>query len=392
MDFKALFTPCTIGFSDLKESMDNEGEKIFFHTIFWDEEQEIDFTTMKIAIIGVPESRNSAQNHSCSLAPDEVRKEFYSLYLWDKTVKIIDFGNLKTTATIEDTYHLLSDILAWLIDRSIIPVILGGSNDLAYSNYLAYKQLEQYTNIVTIDARFDVGNDDIPIRSDAYLNKIILNKPNFLRNYTHIGYQTYLNSRTSIQLMEKLMFDIYRVGAVRQQLEETEPVLRNANLVSIDISSVRMSDAPGNPHGSANGFYGEEICRIARYAGLSDMVSSFGIYEFDPTMDYHNQTSQLISQILWYFIDGVNHRFGEVSVNHFKKMSCFMVAVTAYSEELKFYQSALSGRWWMAVPVMGKQKKEEQTYYLPCSLRDYELACRDIIPERWWKAFKKMNT
>jgi arginase family enzyme len=392
MDFRDLFSPCTISFSDIKESSDNDREKIFFKTLFWDDEQEIDLTAVKVAVIGVPESRNSTQNYSCSLAPDEIRKAFYSLYVWDQNINIVDLGNLKIGLTADDTYSMLSDVLAWLIDRSIIPIVLGGSNDLTFSNYLAYKQLEQYVNMVAVDACFDIGSDELPIRSDAYLNKIVLNQPNFLRNYTHIAYQTYLNSSTSIHLMEKLMFETYRVGLVRQQLDEIEPVLRNANIVSIDIAAVRKPDAPGNPHGSANGLYGEEICQIARYAGLSDMVSSFGIYEFDPVLDYHNQTSQLIGQILWYFIDGITHRLGESSIKNFKKMKCFMVPVTAYSEELKFYQSEISDRWWMAIPVVGGQKKEDQTYYLPCSTRDYNLACNDIIPDRWWNAFKKINS
>ncbi len=31
---------------------------------------------------------------------------------------------------------------------------------------------------------------------------------------------------------------------------------------------------------SPNGFYGEEICQMARYAGMSTKLTSFGIYDY----------------------------------------------------------------------------------------------------------------
>ncbi|MBP1672552.1 MAG: arginase [Bacteroidetes bacterium] len=390
MDLSIYFDPIEI------ESLDFFGnnehpQKILNQIWFTRKGEVISFENMQLALIGVPESRNSAQNEGAAYAPDEIRREFYKLFCWNKPVNIIDLGNLKVGKTVGDTYEILAEVLSFLIENKIIPIILGGSNDLLFSNYMAYARLEHVVNIVSVDACFDLGNENIPINSNAFLNKIILKQPNYLLNYANIGYQSYMNSPDSIDLMEQLFFETYRVGSIRKDMEEVEPIVRNAEICAIDLSSVRRGDAPGNPNASSNGFYGEEICRVAMFAGVSDKLSSFGIYEYNPTLDYNNQTSQLIAHIIWYFIEGFNNRIGDTT---FKDKSLYIkhsVAVSNHIEDLVFYCSKKSGRWWMVVPITNKKTEIVQKYYLPCSVKDYELACADVISERWWKAFHKLN-
>lgn len=390
MDLSIYFDPIEI------ESLDFFGnnehpQKILNQIWFTKKGETISFENMQLALIGVPESRNSAQNEGAAYAPDEIRREFFKLFCWNKPVNIIDLGNLKVGKTVGDTYEVLAEVLSFLIENKIIPIILGGSNDLLFSNYMAYARLEHVVNIVSVDACFDLGNENIPINSGAFLNKIILKQPNYLLNYANIGYQSYMNSPDSIDLMEQLFFETYRVGSIRKDMEEVEPIVRNAEICAIDLSSVRRGDAPGNPNASSNGFYGEEICRVAMFAGVSDKLSSFGIYEYNPTLDYNNQTSQLIAHIIWYFIEGFNNRIGDTT---FKDKSLYIkhsVAVSNHIEDLVFYCSKKSGRWWMVVPITNKKTEMVQKYYLPCSVKDYEQACADVISERWWKAFHKLN-
>lgn len=345
----------------------------------------------QFAIIGVPESRNAFNNVDCALAPDEIRRSLYQLFSWQREVNIIDLGNLIPGETIEDSYAVLAEILATLINDGITPIILGGSNDIAFANYKAYELLRKVISIVSVDARFDLGREEDPLKSNAYLNKIILQQPNFLLNYSNIGYQTYMNSPEAIEMMEKLYFESYRVGMLRQDVSEVEPIVRNAEMVSLDVSSIRHPDAPGNPNSSANGFYGEEICQVAMYAGLSDKLSSFGIYEYDPMLDYNGQTAQLISHIIWYFIEGSLHRCNDLDFKDRNNYYRYSVTVSENSEEMEFFCSKKSGRWWVSVPVINVEKKTQQTYYLPCSKNDYDTACSDVIPDRWWKAYNKFN-
>lgn len=390
MDYSLFFTPVDVDTLALEESSMHK-EQLGATVLFYNPEESLDVSEAEIAIIGVPESRNSYNNSACSLAPNEIRRQFYQLYTWEKSVRILDLGNLIIGKTIEDTYEVLSDIIADLMENNVIPIILGGGNDLAFANYRAYEKIEKVVNVVSVDSKFDLGDENLPIRSDAYVNKMILQQPNFLLNYANIGYQTYMNSPEQTKLMEELFFETYRVGLMRKNMEEVEPIVRNADMVSIDIAAVRRPDAPGCPHASSNGFYGEEICQVAKYAGVSDKLSSFGIYEFDPTMDYNNQTAQLIAHILWYFVEGYAHRQQDDKFFNKQEYRQYSIAVSDALDEMVFYNSRKTGRWWMIVPIINKEKDLVQKYYLPCSKKDYEMACDDRISDRWWMAYNKLN-
>lgn len=390
MDYSLFFEPVDAQSLGLAEHV-GANSLLLNSVLFYNPEEDLDIQDAQIAILGVPESRNSYRNSSCSLAPDEIRRQFYQLYRWKSNVRIIDMGNLIVGSTIEDSYELLSDILADMIENNVIPIILGGGNDLAFANYRAYEKLEQVANVVAVDSCFDLGDENQPIRSDAYVNKMVLQQPNFLLNYANIGYQTYMNSPESIQLMDDLFFETYRVGFMRKDMEEVEPIVRNADMVSLDISAVRRPDAPGCPHSSSNGFYGEEICQVAKYAGVSDKLSSFGIYEYDPTLDYGNQTSQLIGHILWYFVEGYINRQHDNQFKNKQDYRQYSIAVSGALDEMVFYCSKKTLRWWVVVPIIHRDKNIVQQYFLPCSRKDYELACEDKISQRWWKAFNKLN-
>jgi len=361
------------------------------HVWFTSKDEEPDLSNIDIAILGVPEARYSFNNDGCKSAPDEIRKEFYKLFYWKNKVSILDLGNLIIGKTVEDTYVVLSDIVAFLLEQKVIPVILGGSNDLAFANYQAYTKLEKIVNIVSVDSKFDLGDEKEAISSEGYLNKIILQQPNYLLNYSNVGYQTYLNSQADIELMKQLFFETYRVGVLRQDMDEIEPIVRNAEMLALDISAVRQSDAPGNANASANGFYGDECCHIALFAGLSDKLTSFGIYEYDPVLDYFNQTSQLIAHTIWYFVEGFSNRPNDLLFKEEEQFFRHAVPVTNALNELIFYQSKKTGRWWIEVPFFHIKTQQDKKYYLPCSKNDFDTACKDIVPERWWRTYHKLN-
>lgn len=347
-----------------------------------------------IAIIGVKEDRNALQNQGCALAPDFVRKYLYHLFQGPFKVRIADLGNIVAGDQVKDTYFAVKTTVAELIRKKIIPVIIGGSQDLTYANYMAYEELGQIINIVAVDSTFDLGikrNEEINNRN--YLSTILTHQPNYLFNFTNLGYQTYLVDQDAIELMSKLYFDLYRLGVVRKDLEEVEPVVRSADMISFDVSSIRQSDAPGNANVSPNGFYGEEACQIIRYAGLSDKLSSIGFYEANPALDKGEQTAHLVAQMIWYFFDGFYQRKNDMPDRKRKDSGeyiKYVVTLKNFKNEIVFYKSKKSDRWWMEVPCpAGLQIKYERQFLVPCSYREYQAACNDEIPEKWLQVYQK---
>ncbi len=350
-----------------------------------------DLEGVNIAIIGVLEDRNAISNQGCATAPNEVRKHLYQLFEGAYNVKLADLGNIKMGHTVADTYFALSNAVKELLKQHIVPIIIGGSQDLTYANYQAYEDLGQIINIVAIDPIFDLGKTEREISSQTYLSKIILHQPNFLFNFSNIGYQTYFVDQEAIELMKNLFFDAYRLGFVRSQIEEVEPIVRNADLISFDISAIRHSDAPANKIIAPNGFYGEEACQIARYAGMSDKLSSIGFYELNPENDYHGQTANLVAQMIWYFIDGYYNRKHEFPHKDKRQFIKYHVNIEAQKEELVFYKSKKSDRWWMEVPIRSQQKvKLKRHHLIPCSYQDYQSSCNNDLPDRWWQAYQKL--
>ena len=355
------------------------GSKIVLHT----SQDFPEVTKVSIGIIGVLENRgNSFGNQDIDLTA--VRHELYQLYPGNWDVSVADFGNIQAGNTIQDTYFALKKVAAQLIKNKVIPIVIGGSQDLTYALYRAYDNLEQMVNLVAVDSKFDFGKESDAITSSSYLTKIIIEEPNNLFNYCNIGYQTYYNSQEEIDLVEKLFFDGYRLGEVANNIAIAEPVFRDADLVSIDMNSVKSSDSGNFKQFIPNGFNGKEICALSRYAGISDKVSSFGIFNHNDT----EQESVLIAQIIWYFIEGYHYRSNEYPFGSRENYLKYIVPIEG--EELVFYKSDKTDRWWIEIPftVNGNNKLKRNTL-LPCSHDEYLMACDQELPERWWKAQRK---
>lgn len=360
------------------------GRNIQLHTV---QDGFPDLTEVSIAILGVKDDRGAVDNFGSGKELHEIRKHLYQLFPGNWYTQIVDLGNIEKGNTLEDTYFAVKSSVASLLKKNILPVIIGGGHDLTYANYRAYDELEQTVNLVAVDSRFDLGTIEEELSSRSYVSRIVMEEPNNLFNFSNIGYQTYFNSQEEINLLDKLYFDAYRLGQVKD-VTLVEPIMRDADVVSIDIGSVRQSEAPANQNASPNGFYGEEICAIARYAGISDKVTSFGIYEYNSKLDSNSQTANLIAQVIWYFIEGVNSRAKDYPFATKESYQKFTVLLND-DDPINFYKSDKSGRWWMEINLISNNKHKRHAL-IPCNYRDYEQALQQKTPERWYKALQKL--
>lgn len=339
---------------------------------------------VQIAFVGVPDNRGAGSGEATDLIL--LRKELYSLFYGNWDCAIADLGNIEQGESLEDTYFALNQTASYLIKKKIVLIVLGGSQDLTYPLYRAYDASGKMVNMVTVDSKFDFGKAELPVSADSYLTKIIMEEPNNLLGFSNVGYQVYYNAQEEIDLVEKLFFDAYRLGEVTNDITLVEPVLRDADLISIDFYSVQSAYTGNFSKFVPNGFTGKEICALARYAGISDRVSIFGIFNTDGNLV---SEAVLQSQIIWYFIEGYCCRykeFPETEINDYLK---YIVSLSD-DEELVFYKSEISQRWWMKV-VYDKEpeNKLNSITLLPCRYEDYLEASQGVYPERWWKAQKK---
>lgn len=379
-DLSIYFSPVNI---EGNWSEDQIGSKIYSY--------KSDFPVLSrkgYALIYVPEFRGDSSVHFESQLPDDFRKEFYSLnhgIIWQHN--FYDLGTILPGNELSDTLHAVKTVVQELNRVQIIPIIVGGSQDLTLAMYDAYSNLEQLVNICTIDSALDLGTPDQEVSSNAYLSKILVQRPCHLFNLANIGLQIPYAGAKEFDLFEKLYFDICRLGEFNADFKKAEPHLRNADLISLDFTSIKASELLFKG-GSPNGFYAEQICQIARYAGMSDKVSSFGIFNYCNITEVSNK---LLAQIIWYFIDGIENRTGDFPMGSKKDYVKFTVFIEESGHEIAFYKSNKSARWWMEVPYPAKEgSKYERHHMAPCDKEDYDNAMNNVIPDLWWKTYQKL--
>lgn len=377
-----------VGFDCDVERFTNWGDKI---EMYLKEEAfpKID-NTIDIALLGVAEDRASLDNKGCGFAPDRIRSCFYPLMPQDENIKIIDIGNIRLGQNVEDTYFAMGEVVGELLQYGIIPIVLGGSNDVALGVYKAYINIAQIINLMNIDSSFDLIDEQVAVSDKNFIHKLLCNEPNYLFDYTHIAYQSYFVDKKALELMDNLRFEYKRLGEIQNKLEAVEPLVRDADMLLVDINAIRASDSPASS--SPHGLYGEEFCKIVNYAGMSDKLTSICFTGLNPIKDISDRSAQLIAHAIYYFIEGYLWRKQDFPYKDKENYYKFNVQTEQENGDIVFYKSKKSSRWWVEVPCPQESKYKYMRHYIvPCLYEDYLLAMKGEVPIRWLIAYNKIN-
>ena len=385
MDLKIFFSPLE---EELFEHIRSSNS--FYKSIKTNIDKMPDFKGADIAIVGVNEERGTLTNKGTAKAADEIRKKLYKLKKGSGRYKIVDLGNIRSGMDLDETSGRVSEVCSALIQNNVLPIIIGGSHDLDYGQYKAYEGMEKLISLLNVDAFLDMEEGVSEPASERHIHSILLHEPNYLFNYSHLAYQSYLIDQNSINVLEKLYFEAYRVGHLRSNISEMEPIIRNADMLSFDISAIKSSDAPGNANAQPFGLTGEEACQITWYAGINEKLSSAGFYDYNPDKDDEaKKTASVVATMIWYFIEGFYHRKNEQNfkTNDYLK---FVVSMPGDPDALTFYKSKLSEKWWLEVPYPQGKDKYARNCIIPCSYSDYQTATKGEIPERYITTHAKL--
>ncbi|HMX39526.1 MAG TPA: arginase family protein [Saprospiraceae bacterium] len=337
------------------------GKNLLLHSA----QQVPDLKRVKAALIGVGEKE-----------ANDIRAALYRSAWPFPEGSVADLGNLRRTDA-----ALLIPVLYELLSGKVLPIVLCHDDDLARAQFLAYQEAKGVVNLTVVDERMRFGHP-----AAAYTPVLKPRHP-MLLHFSLVGYQIHQVPPEAALYLSQFNFDTLRLGRTRAAIEEVEPVLRDADLLCFHLAALKQSEAPGVLNASPSGFTTEEACQLCRYAGMSDKLSSFGVYGFHRDADRDAQTAQVAAQMVWYFLEGVFARKGDYPAAT-TGLTEYIVDFRKLNYQLTFWKSTRSGRWWMQVPV-ATQRQHERHRLVPCSYQDYQSACREELPERLVQALQR---
>ena len=331
----------------------------------------------RLVIIGLPEDRNALQKGS-QCAPDAIRQQLYLLNRIAPGLQLLDLGNLRQGKAIQDSYSALEAVCRYFRNEAIPILFLGGSQDLILP--IARSMQGEAYHLVTIDSLPDFDPEDVVLHSGNYLSQL-WNESDEKARYTIMGYQNYLVDDSELDQIREHHTELIRLGNLRPRLDEAEPFLRDADILSFDLQALRYSDAPGQLIASPNGFHAEEACQLSLYAGMSAKLQLAGFFNYLPDRDQNQTTARLMAQLVWHYIRGTYEQSPENPLTHPEDFREYIVRINETELPLIFYYSFKTERWWMKTGSPNPQSDQ----LIACTQADYKTASRGEIPDRWWK-------
>lgn len=321
----------------------------------------------QVAIIGVGEQAN------------RTREEFYQLTWRFDQLKVVDLGNFKEPNDPQQRHFAVSEAIGELLSLNIIVIILSDDKSHLKSHFHGFRDSKTplEVSMVSPGIQLEPGSECLELLQDPAHTKN-------LSNIDFMGTQAYYISQHTAEQLERYNFENYRLGNLRNDIEEAEPILRSSEMLFFDISSVRLSDAPESCKPTPNGLYAEEAAKICRYAGLSNKLQSATFYGLN-TNRTSSSSDILVAQLIWYFLDGINSRYNDHPTKNDSNYLIYRNRLENTGHEITFYKSRKSDRWWMEVP----HPFDDETFFIGCSYKDYQQVCNGEMPDRWWRAYQR---
>jgi len=199
---------------------------------------------------------------------------------------------------------------------------------------------------------------------------------------TWLAQQSYYTEPAGLELLEKQNTQLLRLGQLKAEISQVEPLIRETELLIINPRAVRAADMPLQNQPNPNGLAAAEICRIVRYAAINEHLNTVIIHNFAYKSTQESQTAQLLAQMIWFAIEGFYSRKGDYPLN-LDKLQHYSLSIHNWDEPLHFFKSKYSERWWVAVPAL--MNIDQPTACLrPCAYKDYEQASKGELSERLW--------
>ena len=278
-----------------------------------------------------------------------IRAQFYEMYHHFDNLFFADLGEIRNSDT-----NFLINLFNELLESKLIPIVVTNNQELIHTFHFALNSFHK-----SFSSLF-CGKKSAPYSPNAYAKCTSVYSMGVQGHYVP---SALLNNKYIIRLAE-----------ITTSIEEAEPLTRNVDTIQVDLNVMKQSEVPGQQYTSPCGLDAENYTQLFRYFGYNDNLKAIFITGYESQYDFNRISAQLIAQGLWYFIDARDNCYKE-NIDSNEDFNEFVVDIEGLESPLSFIKAKKSGRWWI-------KSHHDDTVLIPCSFKDYEMACNNEIPNR----------
>ena len=284
-----------------------------------------DGDSVEFGLLGVPYDGAIKGRQGAKGGPNGIREafRFNATYSYERDIDVsgissADFGNVVIPeGRVREVHAQVTDAVSELMDRSKIPVLLGGDHSLTYAHVKAFcEKIDGKVGIITFDSHNDVReyeNEDIS--SGTPFRRILEEldgNPVEGKNIVQIGLHGFLNSSYyrdyaisrglmlfTTNVVRSMGMENIMKGALLQAGDGTKAIF-----LSVDMDSVDQSEAPGVSAPSPGGLSSVELLNGVYEAARDKKVLGMDIVEVAPLLDPTGNTARLGANVLMNFLGG----------------------------------------------------------------------------------------
>jgi agmatinase len=274
---------------------------------------DIDF-----AVIGVPFDTGATVRVGARFGPEAIRSSSINLKPHNLFLDVsifeycsgVDYGDLSVVpGYIEDSIEMIEKSLHPLIDKGVIPILLGGDHSITLPELRALSKKHGPLALIHFDSHPDTGNEYFG-RSYTHgtpFRRAVEEKLVDVDHSIQLGLRGQLYDKNGLKASQELGFETITsveaqdLGISRLIQRIHERVQKSKVLVTFDIDFVDPAYAPGTGTPEVGGFTSAESIRLIRgLDGLS--IFGFDVVEVLPAYDPAQITALLAANIAYEYI------------------------------------------------------------------------------------------
>ncbi len=296
----------------------NKGNQLRWHQVVeYIDLERVKETQEGICIIGFKSDEGVRRNKGrpgARHAPDEIRKQLFSLPWHFENIHLYDAGDVECGGDLELAQEELEDLVSIMHSKKLFPIVIGGGHEVAYPAIMGfYKHEKNFAAIINFDAHFDMRDYSNGPTSGTSFRQI----GDFCKNsglkfkYMCVGVQRSANTQELFDVAKNYGADWIDIEMIRfnsrRALRELDEFLSDADSIHLTICSDVFAQylAIGVSAPQPFGLQITEFLNLFYPVVNSGKLVSFDIAEVSPPLDVNGLTSSLAARVIFKVVEAL---------------------------------------------------------------------------------------